>query len=155
VLGINTLLAIVWAASRGSLDSANLVSGFVFGYVVLWLIRPALAETSYFRKVAQTAGFVVFFTKELFLANLRVAQDVLSPRPRRRPGIVAVPLDITGEAEIAFLANVITLTPGSITLDVSPDRSTLYVHGMFVDDPETFRHEIKDGFERRIRELLR
>ena len=54
-----------------------------------------------------------------------------------------------------MLANVITLTPGTLSLDVSEDRRTLYVHGMFVDDPEAFRREIKDGFERRIEELLR
>ena len=69
--------------------------------------------------------------------------------------IVAVPLDAKTDAEITMLANLITVTPGSFSLEVSADRSVLYVHAMYVDDPETFRREIKNGFERRVLELLR
>jgi multicomponent Na+:H+ antiporter subunit E len=57
--------------------------------------------------------------------------------------------------EITFLANLITLTPGTLSLDVSDDRSVLYVHGMFVEDPQQMREQIKNGFERRVLELLR
>ena len=59
------------------------------------------------------------------------------------------------DLEITLLANLITVTPGSFSLDVSDDRSVLYVHAMYVDDPEALRREIKDGFERRVLELLR
>ena len=153
--GFNLALALVWAAVMGSIDLANLTTGFVLAYLVLWLVRPALGETSYFRKVPQAMGFAAFFLKELILSNVRVAIDVVSPRSRRRPAVVAVPLDVTSDVEITMLANIVTLTPGTLSLDVSPDRRTLYVHGMFVDDPEAFRRDIKEGFERRIRELLR
>ena len=68
--------------------------------------------------------------------------------------MVAVPLDSRDETEIALLAKLLTLTPGSVTLDVAADRSVLYVHTMFVDDPDAVRAEIKNGFERRVRELL-
>lgn len=153
--GYNLALAVLWAAVMGSIDAANLVTGFVFAYLVLWLVRPALGETSYFRKAPQAVGFALFFIKELVISNVRVAVDVVSPRSRRRPAIVAVPLEEMTDEEITMLANVVTLTPGTLSLDVSEDRRTLYVHGMFVDDPDEFRREIKDGFERRIRELLR
>jgi multicomponent Na+:H+ antiporter subunit E len=155
ILGLNVFLALVWAASAGSIDPPHLAAGFVFAYLVLWLVKPALGETSYFRKLPQALAFTVFFAAELFLSNLRVAADVLSPRPRRRPGVVAVPLEATEDVEITLLANLVTLTPGTLSLDVSEDRRTLYVHGMFVDDPETFRREIKEGFERRVLELMR
>jgi len=69
--------------------------------------------------------------------------------------VVAVPLSTRDASAIALLANVLTLTPGSVTLDVADDRSVLYVHCMFVDDPEAVRAEIKNGFERRVMELLR
>jgi multicomponent Na+:H+ antiporter subunit E len=72
-----------------------------------------------------------------------------------RPGIVAIPLDLEGDAAITLLANLVTLTPGALSLDVSPDRTVLYVHTMYMDDAETFRREIKQGFERRVKELLR
>jgi multicomponent Na+:H+ antiporter subunit E len=155
VLGLNVLLATTWAALQGGIDPANLTTGFVFGYLILWLLRPVLGGTRYFSKVPAAVGFVLFFLKELAVSNLRVAWDVLTPHSRRRPGVVAVPLDLEGDGAITLLANVVTLTPGTLSLDVSPDRRTLYVHAMFVDDPEVFRREIKEGFERRIGELLR
>jgi multicomponent Na+:H+ antiporter subunit E len=153
--GFNLALAVLWAAVMGSIDPANLIVGFVFAYLVLWLSRPALGETSYFRKAPQAIGFALFFIKELIISNVRVAHDIVTPKSHMRPAIVAVPLDVTSDEEITMLANVVTLTPGTLSLDVSPDRRTLYVHGMFVDDPEDFRREIKDGFELRVRELLR
>jgi multicomponent Na+:H+ antiporter subunit E len=68
---------------------------------------------------------------------------------------VAVPLDAKTDLEIAVLANLITLTPGSLSVDVSDDRRTLYVHAMFVSDPDQVRTEIKRRFERWILALLR
>lgn len=96
-----------------------------------------------------------FFLWELVISSLRVAWDVVTPRAYRAPGIVAVPLDAKTDGEIALVANLITLTPGSLSIDVSPDRSTLYVHSMFAEDPEALRESIKSGFERRVLELLR
>jgi multicomponent Na+:H+ antiporter subunit E len=155
IFGLNLALAVLWVALMDKVTLPDLATGFIVAYLVLWLVRPALGETAYFRKFPQAAGFVAFFLKELIFANLRVAAEVLSPRPQRRPGVVAVPLEVSTPAEITFLANVVTLTPGTLSLDVSPDRKTLYVHGMFVDDPEAVRRDIKNGFERRILELLR
>ena len=80
---------------------------------------------------------------------------MISPKPQRKPGIAAIPLDARSDTEITFLANLITLTPGTLSLDVSDDRSVLYVHGMFVEDPQLMREQIKEGFERRVLELLR
>jgi multicomponent Na+:H+ antiporter subunit E len=80
---------------------------------------------------------------------------VVAPAGRLRPAIVAVPLTLDRDAEIALLANLITLTPGTLSLDVSPDRRTLYVHAMATAGPDELRREIRDGFERRILEVFR
>jgi multicomponent Na+:H+ antiporter subunit E len=151
----NLLLALVWALLRGSVDVANLGAGFVLGFLALLWLRPSPRAGHYTRKLPQAIGLGLFVVWELSLSTWRVALDVVTPRPRRRCAIVAVPLDAETDAEITVLANLITLTPGSISVDLSDDRRTLYVHGMFVDDPEAFRREIKDGFERRVLELLR
>ena len=73
------------------------------------------------------------------------------------PGVVAIPLDARTDAEITLLANLITLTPGSVTLDLSEDRRVLYIHAMYIDggDVEAYRRAVKDGLERRVLELLR
>ena len=155
VLGLNLVLATVWALVVGEVNLANLGVGFVLAYLVLWAVRPALGPTSYFRKLPRAVAFGGFLAYEILVSNLRVARDVLSPRPRRRPGVVGVPLDARTDAEITVLANLITLTPGTLSLDVAPDRRTLWVHTMFLEDPEALRAEIKNGFERRVLGLLR
>lgn len=150
----NLLLAGVWMAVT-ELSATHLLIGFVLGYFVLWL-SPGLAQRSrYFRRVGQWVRFAGFFLRELSVATARVAYDVLTPTPYMKPSVLGIPLDAKTDAEIAMLAIVVTLTPGTLALDVSSDRKTLYVHAMYVKDPEEIRREIKQGFERRILELLR
>jgi multicomponent Na+:H+ antiporter subunit E len=154
VLFINFLLALVWTFLTGSVTPDTLVEGFAIGYLVLWLARPLYGTTSYFRKLRQAVSFFLFFLQELVIATFRVAYVVVNPRLSMRPAIVAIPLDVKTNAEITLLANLITLTPGSLALDISEDRRVMYVHVMDVDDVDAYRQEIKQGFERRIGELL-
>jgi multicomponent Na+:H+ antiporter subunit E len=97
----------------------------------------------------------LYFLYELIKANLQVAMDVITPKFYMKPAIIEFPLDAKTDLEITFLANVITLTPGTLSLDVSEDRKSLYIHAMYVDDKEEFIDEIKQGFERRILTILR
>lgn len=150
----NLLLALLWIALIGSRQPVQFVLGLLIGYAVLAVLAPLVGTAAYVRRLPRALAFAGFFFKELILASVRVAWDVVLPRSRRRPGVVAVPLDSRDETEIALLAKLLTLTPGSVTLDVAADRSVLYVHTMFVDDPDAVRAEIKNGFERRVRELL-
>lgn len=94
------------------------------------------------------------FVYELFVSSLRVAWDVVTPRHRSRPGILAVPLDAREPGEITILANFISLTPGSLSLDVSADRRTLFVHLMFIADPEAARTSIRT-LEQRVLKVWR
>ncbi|MEJ2110930.1 MAG: Na+/H+ antiporter subunit E [Acidobacteriota bacterium] len=151
----NIILALTWSLAGGDLSPSRLAIGFLLGYLVLWIARPAFDESAYFRRIPKTIGFILFFIRQLILANLQVAYEVLTPRYRMRPGIVAVPLDAKTDLEITLLANLITLTPGTLSLDVSEDRNTLYVHAMFMEDAEAFRNNIKNGFERRLLEVMR
>lgn len=152
----NVLLALVWTALRGEFSLANLATGYVLGYLVLLsLVKGGILTTSpYIGRAHRAAGLAAFFVWELVRANLRLALDVATPRYQMKPGIVAVPLDVTRDTEILLLAMLINLTPGSVALDVSEDRRVMYVHVMYIDSPEAARSEIKDGFERRVRQLL-
>ena len=98
---------------------------------------------------------LVYFLWELLVANLRVALDVVTPRHRMRPGIIAVPLDAKSDGEITLLANLLTLTPGSLSLGVSADRRTLFVHSMYIRSVEHEKQSIKNGLERRLLKVLR
>lgn len=151
----NVLIAFVWMAMQGEFSSANFIVGFALGFVILLFTKRALGAPNYIFKLRQVLGLALFFIYELIKANIRVAFDVLTPGFRMRPAFVAVPLDARTDAEIALLANLISLTPGTISLDVSTDKSTLYIHAMYVDDPEDVRREIKNGFEKRVLQVMR
>lgn len=155
VLFINLLLALVWTFLTGSFTPNTLIEGFIVGYLVLWLASPLYGPSTYFKKFRQTISFLFFFLRELVSASLRVAYIVIKPEMDIRPGIIAIPLDVKTNTEITLLANLITLTPGTLTLDISDDRRVMYVHAMNVTDVEAFRQEIKQGFERRVGELFR
>ncbi len=153
MLLLNVLMAVAWAALTGDFALVNLAFGFVISYFILWFGQRAVGPSRYFAKIPQVIGFVGFYIWELIISSLRVAYIVLWPAALQ-PGIIAVPLDVRTDAEVALLTNVVTLTPGTLSLDVASDRSVLYIHAIDVAEPEVFCREIKQNFERRVRELL-
>lgn len=151
----NIMLALIWVAMTGNFTGSGLAVGFLLGYLLLGVtLRDVPNFSGYIRKVPRVIRFLFFFIKELVRSNFRVAYDVLTPTDYMRPGVIAVPLEAHTDGEITLLANLISLTPGTLSLDVSTDRRVLYVHMMYLDDPEAAREEIK-YFEKRVLELLR
>jgi multicomponent Na+:H+ antiporter subunit E len=153
----NMLLALAWAALQGDFSVATLLTGHVLGYLILLaLVRGGVLRTSpYIGRVHRVIGLAAYFLWELVRANLRLALDVATPRYHMKPGIIAVPLDATRDGEILLLSMLINTTPGSVALDVSPDRTLLYVHVMYMTTADEARREIKAGLERRVLEVLR
>jgi multicomponent Na+:H+ antiporter subunit E len=153
----NLLIAFAWAVATGHFTLANLAFGFAIGFFILMLTQRAFGHSAYFAKVPLAARFAGFYVWQLILSNLRVAYDVITPTHYMRPGVIAVPLDAETDAEITLLANLITLTPGTLSLDLSADRKTLYVHSMYIDggDVEEARRQIKQGLERRVLQVMR
>ena len=152
---LNLLVSMVWAVLMGEVNLENLGFGFLLGFAVLAWLRPFPGAAKYTSKLPRGILLLAYFLWELLLSSFRVARDVLSPNPKIKPGIIGVPLDAKTDNEITLLACLVTLTPGTLSLDVSDDKKTLYVHSMWVTDPEQVRREIKDGFERRVLELMR
>jgi multicomponent Na+:H+ antiporter subunit E len=150
----NLLLAIGWAALFADFTLSNLAAGFVIGFGALSVVSPLLGDTNYFGKVVRMTRLGGFFLYELFVSSIQVVWDVLTPVQKSRPAIVAVPLDVQDPMHITVLANLISLTPGTLSLDVSQDNKYLYVHAMFVDDPDEVRDQIKSGMERKVREAM-
>jgi len=93
------------------------------------------------------------FLYELVASNIVVARMVLRPQLSIRPGIVAYRTDLQSEMAVAWLANLITLTPGTLTLAVSEDRKTLYIHTLDIDDPAQVVSSIRRSFESKLLEL--
>lgn len=151
----NLGLALLWAGLTGSVSLGTLFFGFLVGFGVLAVLHNDAASRPYFRTTRKVVGFALFFLKELIVSSFRVAYDVVTPRDYARPGVIGIPLDARTDLEITLFANILSLTPGTLSLDVSADRRTLYIHAMFIDDPDVLRREIKEGLEHRLLDLMR
>lgn len=152
---LNIVFAAVFTTLLGSGTIAVFFVGFFLGYVALWLSQPLYKDTRYFSKLPKTINLIGFFLMELVVSNFKVLWDIMTPRHINRPGIVGVPLTARSDLEIFIVANLLSLTPGSLSVDLSRDRKILYVHIMFLEDPEKTRQEIKNGLERRVLEVMR
>lgn len=151
----NLLLALMWVILTGNFDGINLLFGFFIGYLILGVMqRQVPVLRGYTKRLPKLFAFVLYFIKELILANLTVAVDIITPMWRMKPGVIAFALEAKTEVEITLLANFISMTPGTLILDVSDDRRVLYIHAMFLGDEEKLRKSIKH-LERRVLKVLR
>jgi len=152
-------LAVIFACLQGNFSLPNLLGGFVIGIILFALLPKRMTGFTHIRPVnyGRLVMFIGYFLGQLLVANIRIAREILTPGLDIRPGIVAVPLDATTDAEITVLAQVITLTPGTLSMEVSPDRRTLYVHALHIPDGnrQAVIDDIKNGFERRLLEVMR
>ena len=151
----NLALACAWAIFFGGFGWLTLGSGFVVGYAILWLLQPLTGVRSrYFLRVYYWLKLVVLFLYELIVSSLQVTWDVITPRHRARPAIIDMPLDVKSDTGILLVTNLISLTPGTLSIDVSEDRKTLKIHAMFADDPDAVCHALKSGMEKWVIDAL-
>ncbi|WP_105432351.1 MULTISPECIES: Na+/H+ antiporter subunit E [Neorhizobium] len=152
---LSLVFAVVWVAVTGSATLHNLIFGFALSTLVLWIVRDEMGARGYWRRLGRILSLLALFLKELALSAWKVAVLVVSPRMDLKPGIFAFPLTVTRDFEITLLANLITLTPGTLSVDVSEDRKTLFVHAIDCSDVEATKRDIANGFERKIMEAFR
>lgn len=152
---MNLLLSFIWVALTGSMYYTNFVFGFMIGFGILWIMNRNDTDRRYFNKVPRIISFIFYFLYEMIKANVQVAYDVMTPKYFMRPGIVKYPLNAKTEMEINLLSTMISLTPGTLILDISEDKKTMYIHVMYLQDPEKFVKDTKSGLERRLLEAIR
>jgi multicomponent Na+:H+ antiporter subunit E len=156
----NLFLMLAWAALMNDFSLANLIAGFTLGFMILSLLskRGVVAGGRYVSRTRKALGFVLFYFKEVIVSNWNMAKDVLAKDLKVKPAIVAVPLEsqTNTDSEITLLSNLITLTPGTLAIDVSPDKKVLYVHTIDLpdEDADAFVAKIKREMERRVLEVL-
>lgn len=155
LFSLNLIITLAWIGLSQDFNLLNLLIGFGIGYGFLIVISWNFEDRRYFEKIPLFVFFVIFYVYELVRSTLEVAWDVLTPRDLTRPGIVRVPLDISSEFQIALLMNLITFTPGSVSVELSEDKKFLYVHGMFIHDKTKFITSIKKGLEDKVARLFR
>ena len=152
---LNVILAFVWAALWGSFTLFQLTAGFLVGFATLWVAQPLFGGPSpYYVRAYRIVRLILFFLYDLVMSSLQVAYDVLTPTDYSNPKILEMPLDVKSDIEILLVTNLISLTPGTLSLDVTPDRKTLIVHAMFADDPAAVIESLKSGMERMVKEVF-
>jgi len=152
---MNVMLTLIWVALTGSFIYINMFIGFFISYFVLWIISRNNKDKRYFTIAPKVVGFFFYFLYEMLKANIQVAYEVMSFRFKMKPGIVKMELDAKTDLEITLLANLISLTPGTLVIDVSDDRKVMYIHGIYVDDHDKFIQSIKSGLEKPMLSIVR
>jgi multicomponent Na+:H+ antiporter subunit E len=134
----NIMLALAWLLLTGNFSGSRHADRFMFGYLVLYS-SPGSGETHPIRARFRRSSASLFYIWELIKSNVRVAYEVLTPTHTMKPGVIGLPLEVESDAGITILANLITMTPGTLSLDVSNDRRMLFIHAMYIDDEEGLR----------------
>ncbi len=152
---MNLLLSFTWVALTGDLFFANFYLGFLLGFFILWLMNHDEGDKRYFNRVPKVIGFVFYFLWEMLKANLQVAYDVVTPNYFMKPGIVKYRMNVHTDVEINMLATMISLTPGTLVIDVSKDKRVIYIHVMYLRDRDRFIRQIENSLEKRLTDVLR
>jgi multicomponent Na+:H+ antiporter subunit E len=157
VILLAIILALGWAAATGSFTLPNLLLGLLVSGLSLAVVRQFVSTPRFLPRVLRILSLAWTFIVELVLSAVRVARLVLRPdlNAHIRPAFVAFPLSAKTDAEITLLANLITLTPGTLSVDVSEDRRFLHIHVIDLSDREAFIAGIATGFERHVMEAFR
>jgi multicomponent Na+:H+ antiporter subunit E len=151
------LLTAVWAALFVTLDLRALAVGALVAWAVLALSRrfardPVGDEVEVMPRPVGGLLLLLAFFRELVLSAFSVAKEAWRPQLALEPGMVAVPIELASDLEITVLASLISLTPGTLSIEVSPDRKTLYVHALITDaQGDEVRASIRDRLERPVR----
>ncbi|MBK9245833.1 MAG: Na+/H+ antiporter subunit E [Burkholderiales bacterium] len=148
-----TLLA-VWLLLNNTLDPAHVVLGALLAVVVPWFTEPLRPERPRLRRplVIVRLGLVVLW--DIVLSNIEVARRILGPEAAIRPAFVWVPLDLADPHAIVSLAGIITMTPGTLSAELSADRRHLLVHAFNVDDEAGLVAQIKARYEAPLKEIF-
>jgi len=145
--GIAFLLAAIWILMKGTGSAGDFFVGIILAALIVRLLRKSYRQEKSFIRVRNIGRYLLSFSRELVVANLQVLRIVLSPRIRIRPGILAYQTRCRSPFGVTMLANSITLTPGTLSVDISEDNRTIFVHTLDISHPDEVRESIRRGLE--------
>lgn len=152
---INLMVAFVWMFLNNNWSASGFIIGYLIGLALLFLLRRFLPYDFYLKKIWAIVALFLLFIKELVVSSYVVIKQIISPRLDIKPGIFAFPTELKTDWEITTLACLISLTPGTLTLEVSPDNKILYIHAMDINDVNEAIEQIRNTFEKAIMEVSR
>jgi multicomponent K+:H+ antiporter subunit E len=152
---LTILLIVVWQMLVNEVTAGSLVLGLVFGVVIPLLTGPYWPDRPKLKRPWSCVGFALIVLWDICIANLVVAKIILFRRKGElRSRWVSIPLNLTSPEAITVLAGTITMTPGTVSADVSACGRALLVHCLDAEDPDAVRDQIKSRYERRLKEIF-
>ena len=152
---LNVVLAFLWMFIKVSYDPISFIKGYIFGLLVIFVLRRYFHSRFYLFRLWSFIKLIFIFIKELILSNIAIVKIVLKPKLDMRPAIFAMDTVLTKDWQITLLSSLITLTPGTLVIDVSEDNKTLFIHAMNIGEVEAEINSIKNSFEKAILEVSR
>ncbi len=148
----SSILLIVWMALN-SWSFGHLVLGTFLALSIPWLLRnfnPELPKAD--PKLA--ARYMGRLLVDIVLSSVEVARRICLPRDQLTPGFIAIPLELEGDLPLTILTSSISLTPGTVSVDLSDDRRWLYVHALHIEDEASIIDGIKQRYEAPLMEMF-
>lgn len=152
---LNLCIAFIWMFLHNDRSVSGFAAGFVIGMLLIGGLRRFWPHAFYVKKCWAVAALLLLFLKELLISGFEVVRQLIRPKLAVRPGIFAHSTDLASDWEVTILSCLICLTPGTLTLEVSRDARTLYIHAMDLDDAKLLSEQIKGTFEKAIMEVTR
>jgi multicomponent Na+:H+ antiporter subunit E len=152
---VNLIIAVTWMFLSISFKPTTFIVGYLLGLFMLFFLRKSFSTRFYMEKVWAIIKLFLLFLKELTLSNISVLKLIIKPEMPIRPAIFAMPTILEKDWEITLLSSLITLTPGTIVIDISDDNKTLYIHSIDFEDIDDAVKSIQDTFEKAILEVSR
>ncbi|UWQ95207.1 Na+/H+ antiporter subunit E [Rhodobacteraceae bacterium M385] len=152
---LTLLLAVVWIILQNEVSAGMAVFGLILGILIPWATSIWWPDTPKGFRLGKMTSYAVIVLWDILVANVQVAWIVLSvPNAKLKPAWIVVPLDLRLPEAITLLAGTITLTPGTVSADISDEGHSLLVHVLHTDDPDAVRDDIKNRYERRLKEIF-
>lgn len=152
---LTVLLTVVWLLLVNRFSWNSVIFGFFLGVLIPFVIRPYWPNMSRMRHPLKIAEYAVVVIYDIVVANVTVAYLILFKRVKDlQPAWIAIPLELRTPEAITALAGTITLTPGTVSCDLSSEGHLLLVHCLHAPDPDGVRDEIKSRYERRLKEIF-
>lgn len=152
---LNVFIAVTWMFLSVSFKPSTFIVGYILGLLMLFMVRRSFSTRFYLDKVWAVIKLTLLFLKELTLSNFSVLMLIIKPKMPIRPAIFAMPTVLEKDWEITLLSSLITLTPGTIVIDISDDNKTLYIHSLDFEDIDEAIQSIQNTFEKAILEVSR
>lgn len=152
---VNLIISFMWMFLSETYTFASFVTGYLLGLLLIVILNKLVPGKLYVDKLVKIISLILLFIRELISSNISIVKLVYTRKPEFEPGIFAMPTELKTDWEITLLANLITLTPGTLSIAISDDNSQIYVHAMNIDEVDEEIHSIKSTFEKAIMEVTR